>query len=110
MAEAAHGTVQRHYYRYLKGEKTSTNPTAIIFTWARGLRERGKRDGIGELVAFSEALEEAVRKTIEGDKVMTQDVARVAEPPVNSVATTEEFIEVVRRNLDMLLEKKDVLK
>lgn len=110
MAEAAHGTVQRHYYRYLKGEKTSTNPTAIIFTWARGLRERGKRDGIGELVAFSEALEEAVRKTIEGDKVMTQDVARVAETPVNSVATTEEFIEVVRRNLDMLLEKKDVLK
>jgi len=55
MAEAAHGTVQRHYYKYLKGEKTSTNPTAIIFAWARGLKERGKRDGVAELIAFSEA-------------------------------------------------------
>ncbi|MBS7288281.1 MAG: NADP-dependent isocitrate dehydrogenase [Candidatus Freyarchaeota archaeon] len=106
MAEAAHGTVQRHYYRHLKGEKTSTNPTAIIFAWASGLRERGKRDGIAELVVFSDALEEAARITIEGDRVMTQDVARVAEPPVNMVATTEEFIEAVRRNLDRITEKK----
>lgn len=105
MAEAAHGTVQRHYYKYLKGEKTSTNPTAIIFAWARGLKERGKRDGVAELIAFSEALEEAVRKTIEEDGVMTQDVAKVAEPPVNIVATTEQFIEAVKRNLEKLIEK-----
>ncbi|MEM1658389.1 MAG: NADP-dependent isocitrate dehydrogenase [Candidatus Jordarchaeales archaeon] len=105
MAEAAHGTVQKHYYKYLKGEKTSTNPTAIIFAWARGLKERGRRDGITELVAFSEKLEEAVRRTIEEDKVMTQDVARVAEPPVNAVVTTEQFIEAVKRNLEKILEK-----
>lgn len=106
MAEAAHGTVQRHYYRYLKGEKTSTNPTAIIFAWTRGLKERGRRDGVNELVAFSEALEEAVRKTIEGDRIMTQDVARVAEQPVSMVATTEQFIEAVKRNMEKLSRKK----
>lgn len=105
MAEAAHGTVQRHYYKYLKGEKTSTNPTAIIFAWARGLKERGKRDGVAELVAFSEFLEEATRKTIEKDGIMTQDVAKVAETPVSIVATTEQFIEAVKRNLEKLIEK-----
>lgn len=110
MAEAAHGTVQRHYYRYLKGEKTSTNPTAIIFAWARALRERGKRDGLTELIAFAETLEEAVKKTIEEDRIMTQDVARVAEPPVNAVVTTEEFIDAVRRNLERLVEKRGLLK
>jgi isocitrate dehydrogenase (NADP) (EC 1.1.1.42) len=106
LSEAAHGTVRRHYYRWLKGEKTSTNPVCIIFAWTRGLRERGRRDGNRELVVFAETLEEAVKHTIEEDKVMTQDVAKVAEPPVNAIVTTEEFIEAVKRNLDKLLEKR----
>ncbi|MEM4749450.1 MAG: NADP-dependent isocitrate dehydrogenase [Sulfolobales archaeon] len=110
MSEAAHGTVQRHYYRYLKGEKTSTNPTAIIFAWTRALKERGKRDGIRDLITFSEILEEAVKKTIEIDRIMTQDVARVSEPPINAVVYTEEFIDAVRRNLDMLVEKRGILR
>lgn len=106
LSEAAHGTVRRHYYRWLKGEKTSTNPVGIILAWTRGLRERGRRDGNRELVVFAETLEEAVKHTIEEDKVVTQDVAKVAEPPVNAIVTTEEFIEAVKRNLDKLLEKR----
>lgn len=106
LAEAAHGTVQKHYYRHLKGERTSTNPTAIIIAWARGLKRRGTLDGLEDLVSFAESLEVAVKKTIEVDRVMTQDVARVSEPPVNHVATTEEFIEAVRRNLEHLLSKR----
>jgi isocitrate dehydrogenase len=109
LAEAAHGTVQRHYYRYLRGEKTSTNPTAIIFAWTRALKERGRRDGLKDLMSFAETLEEAVKITIEDDKIMTQDVARVAEPPVNAVVSTEEFIDAVKKNLDKLLEKKKLL-
>ncbi|MEM0027688.1 MAG: NADP-dependent isocitrate dehydrogenase [Ignisphaera sp.] len=105
MAEAAHGTVQRHYYRYLKGEKTSTNPTAIIFAWSRGLRRRGELDNNSELVRFSELLEKAVIKTIEVDRVMTQDIAKVSEPPLNFVASTEEFIEAIRKNLEHVLKQ-----
>lgn len=106
-SEAAHGTVQRHYYRYLKGEKTSTNPTAIIFAWTRGLKRRGYLDGIKELVDFAETLEEATKITMEVDGIMTQDVARVAEPEtVKVVVTTEEFIDAVKRNLDKLIEKR----
>ena len=103
LAEAAHGTVQRHYYRYLRGEKTSTNPTAIIFAWAKGLRRRGELDGNKELIQFADALEKATKKTIEVDRVMTQHIARVSDPPVNHVATTEEFIEAVKKNLEHLL-------
>ncbi len=104
-SEAAHGTVQRHYYRRLKGEKTSTNPTAIIFAWTRGLRRRGQIDGIRELVDFAERLENAVKVTIEKDRIMTQDVARVSEPPINKIVTTEEFIEAVKNNLEKLMER-----
>lgn len=104
-SEAAHGTVQRHYYRYLKGEKVSTNPTAIIFAWTRGLKRRGELDGITELVDFANKLETAVKITIEEDKIMTQDVARVAEPPINAVVTTEEFIDAVKKNLEKLIAK-----
>ncbi|MGC8569230.1 MAG: NADP-dependent isocitrate dehydrogenase [Nitrososphaeria archaeon] len=109
-SEAAHGTVQRHYYRYLKGEKVSTNPTAIIFAWTRGLRRRAELDGNEELKRFSELLEQAVRKTIEVDRIMTQDVANVADPPVNAVVDTMSFIEAVKRNLDELLQKENLLK
>jgi isocitrate dehydrogenase len=103
MAEAAHGTVQKHYYRYLRGEKTSTNPTAIIFAWSKGLRRRGELDGNRELMVFAESLEKAVKKTIEVDRLMTQDIARVSEPPANAVVTTEEFIDAVKKNLEHIL-------
>ncbi|MCS7139533.1 MAG: NADP-dependent isocitrate dehydrogenase [Candidatus Nezhaarchaeota archaeon] len=105
MSEAAHGTVQRHYYRYLKGEKTSTNPTAIIFTWSRALRRRGELDGISDLVKFAETLEEATKFTIE-DGMVTQDVARVCEGPVKAVLTTEDFIDAVKRNLEKLISSR----
>lgn len=103
--EAAHGTVQRHYYRYIRGEKVSTNPTAIIFAWTRALKRRGEIDGIPELIEFSNNLETAVRITIEKDRIMTKDVARVSEPPINAIATTEEFIDTVKRNLERLMKK-----
>ncbi len=106
MAEAAHGTVQRHYYRYLRGEKTSTNPTAIIFAWSRALRKRGERDGLDALIKFTEVLEEAVKKTIEVDRIVTQDIAKVMEGQPSLIATTEEFIESVRKNLEHLYQHK----
>ncbi|MDH5815177.1 MAG: NADP-dependent isocitrate dehydrogenase [Candidatus Nezhaarchaeota archaeon] len=102
MSEAAHGTVQRHYYRYLKGEKTSTNPTAIIFAWSKALRRRGEVDGLRDLITFAEALEAATKLTIE-DGMVTQDLARVCEGPVKAILTTEEFIEAVRSKLNALL-------
>ncbi|MCL4344270.1 MAG: NADP-dependent isocitrate dehydrogenase [Nitrososphaerota archaeon] len=102
-SEAAHGTVQRHYYRYLKGEKVSTNPTAIIFAWTRGLERRAKLDGNQELYNFSLKLEDAVKLTIEKDRIMTQDVANVAEKPVGAVVDTQSFISAVKANLDKML-------
>ncbi|MBC7130847.1 NADP-dependent isocitrate dehydrogenase [Candidatus Bathyarchaeota archaeon] len=100
LSEAAHGTVQRHYYCHLKGEKTSTNPTAIIFAWAAALKRRGELDGITELVKFASNLEKAVKVTIEDDRVMTADLAKVAEPPVHNVVDTQGFINAVKRNLE----------
>jgi isocitrate dehydrogenase len=96
--EAAHGTVQKHYYRYLKGEKTSTNPVAIIFAWTGALRKRAELDGTPELAAFADKLEAATLQTIE-DGVMTGDLAKLAEPPAKKVASTEEFIEEVAKRL-----------
>jgi isocitrate dehydrogenase len=105
LSEAAHGTVQKHYYRHLKGEKTSTNPTAIIFAWTAALKRRGMLDGVKELTEFAITLEKAAKLTIERDRIMTVDVARVSEPPVNNVMSTEEFISAVKKNLDALLQK-----
>lgn len=102
MSEAAHGTVQRHYYRHLKGEKTSTNSTAIIFAWSKALRRRGKIDGVNDLIKFANILEKATKLTIE-DGITTQDVARVCEGPIKAVLTTEEFIDAVRKNLDRII-------
>ena len=98
--EAAHGTVTRHYYRYLKGEKTSTNPMATIFAWTGALARRGELDGIPELSAFAEKLEEASRETIEAG-IMTKDLAALAEPgfPVKSVDSGE-FLDAVAARLD----------
>jgi isocitrate dehydrogenase len=92
--ESAHGTVQKHYARYLRGEKTSTNPVAVIFAWTGALRKRGELDDIPELVAFADKLEAAVVKTIE-DGIMTGDLAKLAEPAAKKIVYTEEFIDEV---------------
>lgn len=98
--EAAHGTVQKHYYKYLKAEKTSTNSMAIIFAWTGALKKRGELDNIPELVKFADNLEDATIKTVEKDLVMTGDLARISNPPAKKVATTQEFIEAIAKNLE----------
>ncbi len=103
LSEAAHGTVQRHYYRYIKGEKVSTNPTALIFAWTRGLKRRGEMDSNDDLIKFSENLERAVKITIENDLIMTQDVARVSDTKNPVIVDTQEFIKAVKKNLEKLI-------
>ncbi len=100
--EAAHGTVQRHYYKHLRGERTSTNSTATIFAWTGALRQRGKLDGTQEIMAFADALEAAVIETIESGK-MTGDLARVSVPTVENPLSTEEFIFAIRDTLEQKL-------
>lgn len=97
--EAAHGTVQRHYYKYLKGEKTSSNSVALIFAWTGALRKRGELDNIPELGAFADKLERATVKTIE-DGIMTGDLAKLAEPPAQEIVYTEEFLDEVVKRLE----------
>jgi len=92
--EAAHGTVQRHYYRHLKGEATSTNSTATILAWTGAIRKRGELDGTPEVVDFGDRLERAVIETIESG-TMTGDLARIAEPKPDGSASTQEFIEAI---------------
>jgi len=104
LTEAAHGTVQRHYYRYLKGEKTSTNPTAIIFAWAKALKRRGEIDNLGDLVKYAEALMKATITTIENG-IVTQDLTKAIEQQTVVVVDTETFINAVRADLDKILEK-----
>ncbi|WP_062429096.1 NADP-dependent isocitrate dehydrogenase [Treponema endosymbiont of Eucomonympha sp.] len=89
--EAAHGTVQKHYYRYLKGEKTSTNPVALIFAWTGALAKRGELDGTPELCAFARKLERATLDAIEGGD-MTADLARIAEPVASAALDSWQFI------------------
>lgn len=98
--EAAHGTVTRHYYKYLKGEKTSTNPIATIFAWSGALRKRGQMDGNSELVGYSDALEKACIKTIE-DGYMTGDLALIFKNPEVSVhkLETKEFLQKIADNI-----------
>ncbi|MDO4285675.1 MAG: NADP-dependent isocitrate dehydrogenase [Eubacteriales bacterium] len=97
--EAAHGTVQRHYYKYLKGEATSTNSVATIFAWTGALRKRGELDGNERLQKFADALDEAVIETIESGK-MTGDLALITTLPEVTKLGTEEFILAVRDTLD----------
>ncbi len=97
--EAAHGTVTRHYYRYLKGEQTSTNPVATIFAWSGALRKRGELDGNGELSAFADRLEKAVLDTINAG-VMTGDLALLCPDPDVKKVTTAGFIRAVREQLE----------
>jgi isocitrate dehydrogenase len=100
--EAAHGTVQRHYYAHLRGEPTSTNSTATIYAWTGALARRGELDGTPQVVDFSHKLEAAVVGTIEGG-TMTRDLARVCDPPAAHVAETEGFIDAVREQLESTL-------
>ena len=97
--EAAHGTVTRHYYRYLEGEKTSTNPIATIFAWTGALRKRGELDGNDALMAFADKLEKACIDTIESGK-MTKDLVGLWEGCEATALTTEEFIGAIRAELD----------
>ena len=96
--EAAHGTVQRHYYKHLEALPTSTNSVATIFAWSGALRKRGELDGIGELVTFADRLEHATLSCIE-DGQMTGDLARITSLPDPTVLSTEGFIEAVAARL-----------
>ena len=100
--EAAHGTVQRHYYRHLEGGETSTNSVATIFAWTGALRKRGELDGNQELAQFADKLEEATLSTIESGK-MTKDLALITSIENPTVLNSEQFILAIRETLDTLL-------
>ena len=100
--EAAHGTVQRHYYKHLKGEETSTNSVATIFAWSGALRKRGELDGNQALMDFADKLERASLKTIEDGK-MTKDLALITTLQNPVVLSSEGFIKEVRKTLEELL-------
>lgn len=100
--EAAHGTVQRHYYKHLKGEETSTNSVATIFAWSGALRKRGELDGNKELMTFADKLEKATIDTIESGK-MTKDLALMTTLPNPTVLNSKDFIVAVRGKLEELL-------
>ena len=96
-AEAAHGTVTRHYRQHQQGKPTSTNPIASIFAWTRGLQHRGSLDGNAELVRFAEALERVCVETVESGQ-MTKDLALLIGPDAPWL-TTEKFLEAINANL-----------
>ncbi len=101
--EAAHGTVTRHYYRYLKGEETSTNPMATIFAWSGALRKRGELDGLSKLVSFADKLEESCIDTL-NDGIMTKDLVGLVEEGTKSTAVnTIDFIKAIRVRLEAKL-------
>ena len=100
--EAAHGTVQRHYYKHLKGEETSTNSVATIFAWTGALRKRGELDGLKDLMAFADKLEQATIQTIEEGK-MTKDLALITTIPNPTVLNSREFICAIRENLEKMM-------
>jgi len=97
--EAAHGTVQRHYYKHRNGEKTSTNSVALIYAWSGALRKRGEIDGIYELIRFADTLESTVIETIEAGS-MTGDLARMAETADSETLDSFEFIARIGQNFD----------
>ncbi len=100
--EAAHGTVQRHYYRYLKGEKTSTNPIATIFAWSGALRKRGELDNNAALMDFADKLEKATIATVEGGQ-MTGDLALITTIKDAKTLNSTEFIKAIRATLEAML-------
>ncbi len=100
--EAAHGTVQRHYYKHLRGEETSTNSVATIFAWSGALRKRGELDNLPELQDFADKLEKATIATIESGK-MTGDLARITTLPNVKTLNSEDFILAIRDTLETML-------
>lgn len=99
--EAAHGTVQRHYYKHLKNEETSTNSVATIFAWTGALRKRGELDGLPALESFADQLEKATLATIEAGK-MTKDLALITSLEEVSVLNSQEFIQEIRKTYEAL--------
>ena len=100
--EAAHGTVQRHYYKHLKGEETSTNSVATIFAWTGALRKRGELDQIPELSVFADKLEKATIRTIESGR-MTKDLALITSRGDVTVLNSQDFIKEIRKTLEVSL-------
>lgn len=100
--EAAHGTVQRHYYKHLKGEKTSTNSVATLFAWTGALRKRGELDALPELTAFADKLEKAAIDTIESG-IMTGDLAALSTLPNKQTVDTEGFLTAVNERLAKMM-------
>jgi isocitrate dehydrogenase len=103
--EASHGTVQKHYYKHLKGEKTSTNPMATIFAWTGALRKRGELDENLELVNFASKLETACIETIDNG-IITKDLDQLSEATYKNVVTSEEWLNLTAKHLDVLLAQK----
>lgn len=100
--EAAHGTVQRHYYKHLKGETTSTNSVATIFAWSGALRKRGELDNNSELMRYADNLEKATIQTIE-DGIMTGDLEALSSIPNKKKVDTEAFLVAVNERLEKLM-------
>jgi isocitrate dehydrogenase len=96
--EAAHGTVQQHYYRWQKGEKTSTNPAALIFAWSGALIKRAELDNTPDLADFAKRLEAATLDTIESG-IMTGDLAKFSNPPPVKILNSWEFIDAIAAKL-----------
>lgn len=96
--EAAHGTVTRHYYRHLKGQKTSTNPMATLFAWSGALRKRGELDETDELIRFANLIEEASIETVESG-LITGDLKSMCDLTETTVLNTEEFLNAVAKNI-----------
>jgi len=99
--EAAHGTVQRHYYQHLKGQETSTNSMATLFAWTGALRKRGELDGIKELVEFADKMDKASIQTIENG-IMTKDLALLSELKEIKTVNTEDFLKEVKKTFDAM--------
>ena len=100
--EAAHGTVQRHYYQYKEGKKTSTNPVATIFAWSGAFRKRGEMDGLEKLCDYADKLEQATIDTIESG-IMTKDLSAITTLSNAQTVTSEEFLSAIRSRLEALL-------
>ena len=100
--EAAHGTVQRHYYKHLKGEETSTNSVATIFAWSGAMRKRGELDKLPELMAFADKLEKATIQTIE-DGIMTGDLYLISKLENKKKVNSKEFLEAINERLAKLM-------
>lgn len=101
--EAAHGTVQRHYYKHLKGEETSTNSVATIFAWSGALRKRGELDSIPELISYADKLEKATIQTIE-EGVMTGDLYLLSKLENKRKVNSKEFLEEINTRLAALMQ------